>query len=257
MNKEEKEILFKKLCGKQANVRFDITGHGIEKGSLVYIKKYDSETDTFIIEYSDDKGRLNASRITLTELNFRNESLNLKSLVMKGRRIERPDDYGSDLVIKLEDDGKTIYLSAALRSLLLLSADDYVGFSVDTQTARVLIFKGRDESEGYAIGGNGKIKSSADWRELNSQYGNLILVRSEPFTDDENFAGYLFYNIVGSYKESKDVINKTKSYKEALLDVTKIQGQTIYEMPVRRSASMFIDSSNLTNDSEDINIWGY
>jgi len=190
---EKQELYYKKLCGKNATIRFD-SGHGLQAGTPIYIAKYNAENNVFVVQYNVPSSRNQQSNalVPLADINLRDEKYNLKNIIFKGHRDERPDKYEDSAVIELLPDKKNIYLSTTLRSLLLIDAKSetqYVGFSFDTDTKRILIFKAKDESEGWLVAGNGGGGGSADWRELNNTYGELIYVRLESYTDDEHFPG--------------------------------------------------------------------
>jgi len=77
-----------------------------------------------------------------------------------------------------------------------------------------MVFKAKDETEGWQMAGNGRLKSSADWRELNNEYGPIINVRLEAYTDDESYSGYLFYNLYNEQVISKGSKGKQKQLRD-------------------------------------------
>lgn len=204
---EKQELFYKKLCGKYATVRFD-SGHGIKPGIMVYLKTFNPENEMFTCTYTQETGKSAMIQLSLMDINLRDEKYNLKNILFKGHRTERPDKYGDQPIIELLPDNKSIYLSTTLRSLLLVNQDEFVGFSLDTDTKRIMVFKAKDETEGWQVAGNGRLKSSADWRELNNEYGMIINVRMEAYTDDEHYSGYLFYNLFNEQPLVKDKSGK-------------------------------------------------
>jgi hypothetical protein len=248
---EKQELYYKKLSGKNATIRFD-SGHGLQAGTPIYIAKYNAEHDKFVVQYNvpSSRNQQSSALVPLADINLRDEKYNLKNIIFKGHRDERPDKYEDSAVIELLPDKKNIYLSTTLRSLLLIdtkSETQYVGFSFDTDTKRILIFKAKDESEGWLVAGNGRIKSSADWRELNNTYGELIYVRLESYTDDEHFPGYVFYNLYNQTQYNPQVNLENNEDRYRINDGTGIYNRGLRENPVKKK--MPIGWNNVTSNS--------
>jgi len=242
---DKQELIYKKLKGRDATIRFDLSGHNIPVDTRIIINKYDEQRDKFAVtSYDGATGKPSISLVDLSEINFRDTKYNLKSIILKGHRTERSDNYDY-YAIELMDDEKSIYLSTYVRSLLFLNPGDYVGFSFDTDTRRIMIFKAKDDKEGWELAGNGRIKSSADWRELMNEYGKSISVSPELFTDDENYPGYLFYNLENVRPKAKP--SKGKSSKGfAILDASDENGM-LYEE--RRETAVTMSTPRLNNNA--------
>lgn len=213
MNSEEVNQL-RKLCGNSAYIRSNFSKHQIPLDRLVYLSKFDSERNKFIVHYNiiTDSGAPKEATdlVGYEDLNLRLSQQSINSIALKGNRVERSDDYKDKCIIQLLDDDKSIYLSTALRSLLVVAPGDFVGLSIDSESKKLMIFKCMKPNEGFEVGGNGRIKSSADFRDLQNTFDMYLLgVELEPFIDPTDFPKYLFYTIY-NYEERNNLDKKSK-----------------------------------------------
>jgi len=172
----------------------------IPRDTTVQLKLYDEKTDTFTALYSTKNPKslyFNANaEITLDEINLIDKEFAGHSILVKGNRVERKDKFGDNFCIELIANKRDIYISSALISLLgLKDEQNYVGFAQDPENKTIYIFKS-DEVNGYLLNKtNGRITSTADWRELSVNYNTTIFeVTPHPIVDNNN-PGFIFYSM--------------------------------------------------------------
>lgn len=125
----------------------------------------------------------------------------------KTRQVHAPDKYKDNMVINLNKDKSTIYLSTALRDMLLHQSNR-VGFAFDNEKNAHYIYCEMEEKEGYDVNTDGTITSTAEWKDLQSIFNkNELYVNSAVIKDIDN-PDYIFYQIVDS-KVVKKAVRKT------------------------------------------------
>lgn len=151
--------------------------------------------------------RGNTIRYTDLKL-IEDEEVSVSGIIKKKtRQVHVPDKYKDNMVISLNKDKSTIYLSTALRDMLLHQSNR-VGFAFDNEKNAHYIYCEMEEKEGYDVNTDGTITSTAEWKDLQSIFNkNELYVNSAVIKDIDN-PDYIFYQIVDS-KVVKKAVRKT------------------------------------------------
>lgn len=187
-----------------------------EKGAKVYVRSIDYDNNLLLLE--DRLGTFISEYAYPEEVNLIDLEYSGFGLTLKGVRNERKDKYGSTYVIELLPNGKEIYISQALTSLLLCNSEEsYIGFATDPDIKETYIFKANKDT-GYLLNSkNNRITSPADHRELQELANNGILsVDNQSIISSEDFPDNIFYKVIinkNVYKESNP-LKKNKISKD-------------------------------------------
>ena len=118
------------------------------------------------------------------------------SLVKKKiRKTHVPDKYKENMVINLNKDRSTLYLSATLRDTLLHQSNR-IGFAFDADKNTHYVYCEMEDKEGYEINEAGNIESVAEWRDLNNHFNKTEVYVSPIVVQDVDNPDYLFYEIM-------------------------------------------------------------
>lgn len=118
------------------------------------------------------------------------------SLVKKKiRKTHIPDKYKENMVINLNKDRSTLYLSATLRDTLLHQSNR-IGFAFDADKNTHYVYCEMEDKEGYEVNEAGNIESVAEWRDLNNHFNKTEVYVSPVVVQDVDNPDYLFYEIM-------------------------------------------------------------
>jgi hypothetical protein len=149
------------------------------------------------------------------------------SLIKIPKRIDMKDKYKNELVICLEKNKKTIYLSNALRTKLCLKTNK-IGFAFDSETKKYFIFNEFEEKEGWEITPKGNFESASDWRDLFDIYNTYILYVNKKYKQEIDHPDYLFYEITLE-KNINEIQKKTYLHKSKLIEDESNYAKIKYE----------------------------
>lgn len=120
------------------------------------------------------------------------------SLVKKKiRKTHVPDKYKENMVINLNKDRSTLYLSATLRDTLLHQSNR-IGFAFDADKNTHYVYCEMEDKEGYEVNEAGNIESVAEWRDLNNHFNKTEVYVSPIVVQDVDNPDYLFYEIMAN-----------------------------------------------------------
>ena len=138
-----------------------------------------------------------------------------------GKRIERLNQFGDNLVIKLADGG-TMRLSPALMSRLKLDKDsNKVGFGYPENENESLVIYNATDGDGVAVNKQGYIKNIPHNRDLRSHLnlpgtGNSEIYVTENAVTFEEYPGMTFYKVTPT---AETVEETTENWEEEVEDV--------------------------------------
>ena len=205
LNNEQKEkrinslIKLKGRCGVIRNPFFT----DLPKNTRVYVYGVMVEEGLLAVEYQDHDD-YSKSVCFPEELNLTDKEYSGTGMVLKGVREERKDKYDNNCVVELLNDGKSIYISQALSSLLLCNSEqNYIGFASDPEIGESYIFNAKSSDQGYLLDKkNNRIISPADHRELLKQFESNIIEINEISVINSEFPDMIFYKTKKSFSKN-------------------------------------------------------
>lgn len=204
LNNEQREKRIKSLaklkgrCGVIRNPFYTTA----PKDTKVYIYTFIPEEGILEIEYQLDNGEFTKCGCFPEELNLTDKEYSGTGMVLKGVREERKDKYGNICAVELLNDGKSIYISQALSSLLLCNSEqNYIGFASDPEIGESYVFNAKTADQGYLLDKkNNRIISPADHRELLKQFESNVIEINDLAIINSEFPDTIFYKTRRSFQ---------------------------------------------------------
>ncbi len=223
LNEQQQELRFKSLArykGRSGIIRNPFYTN-LPKDTKVYVEGISSDAGLLILGYEKDSAYLKGYCFP-EEVNLIDKEYSGSGMILKGVRTERKDKYGNSFIIELLNDGKSIYISQALSSLLLCNAEEnYIGFASDPEIGEIYIFNAKTVDQGYLLDKkNNRIVSPADHRELSNAFHNNILEIYETSIINPEFPDMIFYKTKMSYYVDTD-------YKKPSVSKTQRKGTSV------------------------------
>lgn len=145
--------------------------------------------------YSYPNWRGNNIRFASVELIPETSPEKVSLVKKKIRKTHIPDKYKENMVINLNKDRSTLYLSATLRDTLLHQSNR-IGFAFDADKNTHYVYCEMEDKEGYEVNEAGNIESVAEWRDLNNHFNKTEVYVSPVVVQDVDNPDYLFYEIM-------------------------------------------------------------
>lgn len=213
LNNEQREKRIKSLaklkgrCGVIRNPFYTTA----PKDTKVYIYTVIPEEGILGIEYQLDNGEFTKCGCFPEELNLTDKEYSGTGMVLKGVREERKDKYGNICAVELLNDGKSIYISQALSSLLLCNSEqNYIGFASDPEIGESYVFNAKTADQGYLLDKkNNRIISPADHRELLKQFESNVIEINDLAIINSEFPDTIFYKTRRSFQTLQNTPVKT------------------------------------------------
>lgn len=213
LNNEQREKRIKslaKLKGRCGIIRnpFYTTA---PKDTKVYIYTVIPEEGILGVEYQLDNGEFTKCGCFPEELNLTDKEYSGTGMVLKGVREERKDKYGNICAVELLNDGKSIYISQALSSLLLCNSEqNYIGFASDPEIGESYVFNAKTADQGYLLDKkNNRIISPADHRELLKEFESNVIEINDSAIINSEFPDTIFYKTRRGFQTLQNTPVKT------------------------------------------------
>lgn len=234
LNIEQREKRIKSLaklkgrCGIIRNPFFTTA----PKDTKVYIYAIIPEEGILGIEYQLDTGEFTKCACFPEELNLTDKEYSGTGMVLKGVREERKDKYGNICAVELLNDGKSIYISQALSSLLLCNSEqNYIGFASDPEIGESYVFNAKTADQGYLLDKkNNRIISPADHRELLKQFESNVVEINDSAIINSEFPDTIFYKTRRSFQTLQNTPVKTSKKPSAKPLHTSLADKMIDEL---------------------------
>ncbi len=181
------------------NLPNDKIEYWIQRGSLdnLSLDFDDPRNDRFYPKFSRQNFAGNNLRWSEVKPIYETSPEKVSLVKKKIRKTHIPDKYKENMVINLNKDRSTLYLSATLRDTLLHQSNR-IGFAFDADKNTHYVYCEMEDKEGYEVNEAGNIESIAEWRDLNNHFNKTEVYVSPVVVQDVDNPDYLFYEIMAN-----------------------------------------------------------
>ena len=181
------------------NLPNDKIEYWIQRGSLdnLSLDFDDPRNDRFYPKFSRQNFAGNSLRWGEVKPIYETSPEKVSLVKKKIRKTHVPDKYKENMVINLNKDRSTLYLSATLRDTLLHQSNR-IGFAFDADKNTHYVYCEMEDKEGYEVNEAGNIESVAEWRDLNNHFNKTEVYVSPVVVQDVDNPDYLFYEIMAN-----------------------------------------------------------
>ena len=175
-----------------------------------------------------------------------------------GKRIERLNQFGDNLVIKLGDEG-IMRLSPALMSRLKIdAANNKIGFGYPESNEESVVVYNATDGDGVAVNKQGYIKNLPHSRDIRSYLelpgtGDTEVYVAEANLTFDEYPGMTFYKVIKTAETVEETTDHEWEEKEE--EVTEESGDD-YPNSTEALATSLNKQEQEENEEDAIDIWG-